>query len=51
MRTAFIETLCEVATEDTRVWLLTGDLGFSVLDASPSDFRIDISMWVSPSRI
>lgn len=32
MRTAFIETLLELAEQDDRVWLLTGDLGFSVLE-------------------
>ena len=32
MRTAFIETLCELAAKDERIWLLTGDLGFSVLE-------------------
>ncbi len=32
MRTAFIETLCELAEQDERVWLLTGDLGYSVLE-------------------
>jgi transketolase len=32
MRTAFIETLCEIAAADERVWLLTGDLGFSVVE-------------------
>jgi transketolase len=32
MRTAFIETLCEVAAQDERIWLLTGDLGYSVLE-------------------
>jgi transketolase len=32
MRTAFIETLCQVAERDPRVWLVTGDLGYSVLE-------------------
>lgn len=32
MRTAFIETLCGLAEQDERVWLLTGDLGYSVLE-------------------
>lgn len=32
MRTAFVEALVEVARTDPRVWLLTGDLGFSVLE-------------------
>src|SRR6516225_4917658 len=32
MRTAFIETLCAAAEEDERVWLLTADLGYSVLE-------------------
>ena len=33
MRTAFIKTLCQAAATDERIWLLTGDLGFSVLEA------------------
>jgi transketolase len=32
MRTAFIETLCELAAADPRIWLVTGDLGYSVLE-------------------
>lgn len=32
MRTAFIDTLCTLAAADERIWLLTGDLGFSVLE-------------------
>lgn len=32
MRTAFIKALCKVAAENPRVMLLTGDLGFSVLE-------------------
>lgn len=32
MRTAFIETLCRLARHDERLWLLAGDLGFSVLE-------------------
>jgi transketolase len=32
MRTAFIESLCDLAARDERVWLLTGDLGYSVLE-------------------
>ena len=32
MRTSFIETLCGVAEQDERVWLLTADLGYSVLE-------------------
>jgi transketolase len=32
MRTAFIETLLEEAARDPNVWLLTGDLGYSVLE-------------------
>jgi transketolase len=38
VRTAFIETLCEVATEDPRVWLLSGDLGYSVLERFAAKF-------------
>jgi transketolase len=32
MRTAFIQTLFELAKEDERIVLLTGDLGFSVIE-------------------
>jgi transketolase len=32
MRTAFVNRLVELADADDRIWLLTGDLGFSVLE-------------------
>jgi transketolase len=32
MRTAFLQTLCELAVRDKRLWLVTGDLGYSVLE-------------------
>lgn len=32
MRNTFINTLCALAEEDERIYLLTGDLGFSVLE-------------------
>jgi transketolase len=32
MRTAFLETLLEVAARDPRVWLVAGDIGYSVLE-------------------
>lgn len=32
MRIAFVETLMKLAEEDPRVWLVTGDLGFSVFE-------------------
>jgi transketolase len=32
MRNAFVETLCELAEYNDRIWLLTADLGFSVLE-------------------
>jgi transketolase len=38
MRTAFIDTLCELAEQDERIWLLTGDLGYSVLERFASRF-------------
>jgi transketolase len=38
MRTAFIETLCELAERDERVWLLTADLGYSVLERFAARF-------------
>ena len=38
MRNAFIEALCELAARDERIWLLTGDLGFSVLECFAERF-------------
>lgn len=38
MRAAFIDTLCALAGEDDRIWLLCGDLGFSVLEPFASRF-------------
>lgn len=38
MRTAFIEALCELAGQDDRIWLLCGDLGYSVLEPFARDF-------------
>ncbi|MBU0640351.1 MAG: transketolase [Planctomycetes bacterium] len=32
MRSRFVKALCELAVADERVWLLTGDLGYSVLE-------------------
>jgi transketolase len=32
MRTAFLQALCELAEADPRVWLLTADLGWSVVE-------------------
>ena len=38
MRTAFIDTLCELAERDPRIWLLTADLGYSVLERFAARF-------------
>jgi transketolase len=38
MRTAFVEELCELAASDERIWLVCGDLGYSVLEAFSSRF-------------
>ena len=38
MRTAFIKTLCELAEQDERIWLLCGDLGYSVLEGFSGRF-------------
>ncbi|MCG3128163.1 MAG: 1-deoxy-D-xylulose-5-phosphate synthase [Phycisphaerae bacterium] len=32
MRTAFVSELCELAAQEPRIWLLCGDLGYSVLE-------------------
>lgn len=38
MRTAFIDTLCDLAATDERLWLLTADLGYSVLERFAQTF-------------
>jgi transketolase len=38
MRDRFVQTLCALAEEDPRVTLITGDLGFGVLDSFRSKF-------------
>ncbi|MCR4411783.1 MAG: hypothetical protein NUV77_05075 [Thermoguttaceae bacterium] len=38
MRTAFVETLVRLARRDERIWLLTGDLGYSVLEGFAREF-------------
>ncbi len=38
MRTAFIEALSQLAEADQRLWLLTGDLGYSVLERFANRF-------------
>lgn len=38
MRTAFIERLCALAAVDERIWLVCGDLGYSVLEAFADRF-------------
>jgi len=38
MRMAFLRTICELAEVDERLWLLTGDLGYSVLERFANSF-------------
>lgn len=38
MRTAFVETIKRLAKKDRNLWLLTGDLGFSVLEDFASKY-------------
>lgn len=38
MRTAFIETMLQEAERDERIWLLTADLGYSVLEPFAAKF-------------
>ena len=38
MRTSFIQTLVELAEADDRIWLVTGDLGYSVLEPFAARF-------------
>ena len=38
MRTAFIHELCASAEKDDRIWLVCGDLGYSVLEVFADRF-------------
>src|SRR5688572_20999864 len=38
MRTTFIETVVECARSDRNIWLLCGDLGYSVLEKFAKEF-------------
>lgn len=38
MRTAFVKELLDLASRDARIWLVTGDLGFSVLEPFREQF-------------
>ena len=38
MRDAFVEALSEAAARDNRIWLITGDLGFNVLEGFAERF-------------
>lgn len=38
MRTTFVKTLMELAEKDSRIWLMTGDLGYSVLEPFAARF-------------
>lgn len=38
MRTAFIDTLVQAAAENPRIWLVTGDIGFSVVETFAERF-------------
>ena len=38
MRTAFVEQLCTLAQKDERIWLVCGDLGYSVLEVFANAF-------------
>jgi transketolase len=38
MRSAFIEELIHLAKKDERIWLLTGDLGYNVLESFEKEF-------------
>jgi transketolase len=38
MRTRFIQTLTELAREDSRIWLVVADLGFSVVEEFEKEF-------------
>ena len=38
MRSAFVKALCDMAIQDERIWLLCGDLGYSVLEQFANQF-------------
>jgi transketolase len=38
MRTAFVKELCALAEQDERIWLICGDLGYSVLEVFAERF-------------
>ena len=38
MRKTFIDTLCKIAKDNENVWLLSGDLGYSVLEQFSRQF-------------
>src|ERR1700757_5108005 len=38
MRTAFVNELCALAEQDERIWLICGDLGYSVLEVFAERF-------------
>ena len=40
MRDAFIESLTDIATQDKDIFLITGDLGFGVLDNFAKKFPL-----------
>ena len=51
MRDRFIQTLCQIAEKDPRIMLITGDLGFAVLDEyRRRDSRASSSMRAWPNR-
>ena len=39
MRTAFVKSMIALAREDERIYLLTGDLGYSVLEELRDAFK------------
>ena len=51
MRDAFIEQLTELADQDESIMLLTGDLGFGVLEDFSKNFLSNLLMSVLQSRI
>lgn len=38
MKTIFVETLCDLACNDNRIWLITGDLGYNALEKFANQF-------------
>ena len=51
MRNNFIKELVLQAASNDRIWLLSGDLGFSVLEPFIEKFQNDFQTWALLNKI